>query len=136
MFKQLLNTFKKNEQKELNTFNKTIKLMPCVDCGKIYCNAKDVCEFLEIEDAEQALKQLDSDMKSEMFSDSDEDWDLSEPSKIDVLTLSGLFTLVFQSQTLFAKDTQRWIVDEFVENIFLKSDISKELGLLPAEVAC
>jgi prophage antirepressor-like protein len=132
--KNLLNIFKRDNRQEVKTFNKTIKLMQCVDCGKFFCDAKDVCNLLEIEDTELALNELDPDMKEEMFPE--EDCDLWEADKNDVLTMSGVFALVFQSKTPFAKDTQRWIIDEFVKKVLLSEGVSKELGLLPAEAVC
>jgi hypothetical protein len=70
----------------------------------------------------------------EMFPE--EDWDLAESDKTDVITLNGILALVFQSQTSFAKMTQRWIIDKFVEKVLLSEGESKELGLLPAGVEC
>lgn len=105
----------------------------CDCCGKITYSAKDVCDLLGIDNAERALKKLDPDMKSEMVSDSDEeDWDLSEPDKMDVVNLNGIFALVFQSKTSFAKITQRRIIDEYVEKIISSSGETKKLKLLPA----
>lgn len=106
----------------------------CDCCGKISYSAKEVCELLGIDDVERALRQLDPDMKDEMFTE--EDLDLSEHDETDVVTLNGILALVFQSQTPFAKITQRWVIDEFVEKVLLKSVDLKELELLPAEVVC
>ncbi len=106
----------------------------CDCCGKISYSAKEVCELLGIDDVERALRQLDPDMKDEMFTE--EDLDLSEHDETDVVTLNGILALVFQSQTPFAKITQRWVIDEFVEKVLLKSVDLKELELLPAEAEC
>ncbi len=106
----------------------------CDCCGKISYSAKEVYELLGIDDVERALRQLDPDMKDEMFTE--EDLDLSEHDETDVVTLNGILALVFQSQTPFAKITQRWVIDEFVEKVLLKSVDLKELELLPAEVVC
>jgi len=116
--------------KSLYNLKKLVKnLEPhvCDCCGKISYSAKDVCELLGIDDAEQALRELDPDMKSVMVSGSDVE---------DVVTLNGIFALVFKSQTSFAKIIQRWTIDEFVEKAFLGEDEPKELELLPAEAVC
>ena len=118
----------------IRKFIKNLEPHICDCCGKVNYSAKEVCELLGIEDAERALRQLDPDMKDEMFPE--EDRDLSESDKMDVVTLNGILALVLQSQTPFAKMTQRWIIDEFVEKVLLKSDESKDLELLPAEVVC
>jgi hypothetical protein len=82
----------------------------------------------------QRTFELDPDMKDEMFPE--EDWDLAESDKTDVITLNGILALVFQSQTSFAKVTQRWVIDEFVEKFLLSEDEPIEFRLLPAEVEC
>ncbi len=137
MLKTLFNTLKNNDQNELINNNKTIRLFECKNCGTSYWSAKDICELFEIEEAELVLNGLDPDMKNEIFSDSNkEDWDLSETDKIDVLTLKGVLALLFQSETPFAKYTQRWFIDEVVEKARLAGSKSKELELHPAEAAC
>ena len=85
----------------------------------------------------EMLQNEHPDLKSVMVSGSDEeDLDLSEHDETDVVTLEGVFALVFQSQISFAKMIQRWIIEGFVEKVFLIEDESKELELLPAEVVC
>ena len=109
----------------------------CDCCGKIHYSAKEVCELLRIEDVERALNELDPVMTSEMYNHEDkEDWDLAESEKIDVVTLEGVFALVFKSQSSFAKQIQRWIIAEFVEKLLSDEDESEDLELFPAEVAC
>jgi prophage antirepressor-like protein len=126
--------------KNLNNIKKLVENFEphiCDCCGKISYCAKEVCDLLGIDDVERALNGMDPDMKTEMISDSDEeDWDLSEPEKKDVVTLNGIFALVFKSQISFAKIIQRWIIDGFVEKILLDEDEPKELRLLPAEAVC
>ena len=106
----------------------------CDCCGKISYSAKEVCDLLGIDDVKRALRQLDPDMKDEMFTE--EDLDLSEHDETDVVTLNGILALVFQSQTPFAKITQRWVINEFVEKVLLSEGEAKELELLPAEAEC
>ncbi len=106
---------------------RTFKPMVCDCCGKIGYSAKEVCDLLGIDNVEQALNDLNPDMKTEMISGSDVE---------DVVTLKGIFALVFESQTSFAKIIQRWIIDGFVEKILLDEDEPKELELLPAEAVC
>jgi prophage antirepressor-like protein len=118
----------------INNLVKNLEPNICDCCGKVSYSAEDVCKLLGIEDAERALRQLDPDMKDEMFPE--EDWDLAESDKTDVITLNGILALVFQSQTSFAKMTQRWIIDEIVEKFLLSEDEPIEFRLLPAEVEC
>ena len=94
---------------------------------KVSYSATEVCALLGIDNVERALKELDPEMKTEMISGSDEE---------DVVTLHGIFALVFKSQTSFAKIIQRWIIDGFVEKTLLDEDEPKELELLPAEAVC
>ena len=99
----------------------------CDCCGKITYSAKDVCGLLEIENVEKALMELDPEMKTKMVFGSDgENWDLSESDREDVVNLHGILAFVFQSQTLFAKTTQRRVMDEYVENIFPNSNNKTE----------
>jgi hypothetical protein len=118
----------------INNLVKNLEPIICECCGKVSYSAKEVCELLGIDDVDRALRELDPDMKDEMFPE--EDWDLAESDKTDVITLNGILALVFQSQTSFAKMTQRWIIDKFVEKVLLSEGESKELGLLPAGVEC
>ena len=69
----------------------------------------------------------DPDMKTEMISGADVE---------DVVTLEGIFALVFQSQSSFAKQIQRWIIEGFVEKLLLDENESEDLELLSVEVAC
>jgi prophage antirepressor-like protein len=123
-----------NNLNNINNLVKKLEPIICECCGKVSYSAEEVCKLLGIDDVERALRELDPDMKDEMFPE--DDYDLSESDKIDVVTLNGILALVFQSQTPFAKVTQRWVIDEFVEKVLLKSDESKDLELLPAEVVC
>jgi prophage antirepressor-like protein len=109
----------------------------CGCCGKVHYSAKEACDLLGIDDLDQALRELDPDMKDEMVFGSDEDgWDLAESEKMDVVTLEGVFALVFHSQTSFSKILQRWIIEGFVEKVFFGKEESKQLELRPAEVVC
>jgi prophage antirepressor-like protein len=118
----------------IRKFIKNLEPHICDCCGKVHYSAKEVCELLGIDNVEQALRELDPDMKDEMFPE--EDWDLSEAESMDVVTLVGVFALVFQSQISFAKMIQRWIIEGLVEKVFLIEDESKQLELLPAEAEC
>jgi prophage antirepressor-like protein len=118
----------------INNLVKNLEPNICDCCGKVSYSAEEVCKLLGIEDAERALRQLDPDMKDEMFPE--DDYDLSKSDKMDVVTLNGILALVFQSQTPFAKVTQRWVIDEFVEKVLLSEGEAKELELLPAEAEC
>jgi len=116
---------------------KNLEPIICECCGKVSYSAEEVCQLLGIDNVEQALNKLDPDMRYKMVSGLDEeDWDLSEAESMDVVTLEGVFALVFQSQISFAKMIQRWIIEGFVEKVFLIEDESKQFELLPAEVVC
>ena len=106
---------------------RTFKPIICDCCGKIGYSAKEVCDLLGIDNVEQALNDLNPDMKTEMISGADVE---------DVVTLKGIFALVFKSQTSFAKIIQRWIIDGFVEKVFLNEVKSGELRQLSAEAVC
>ena len=111
----------------INKLVRTFKPIVCDCCEKTGYSAKEVCDLLGIQNVEQALSDLHSDMKTEMISGTDVE---------DVVTLEGVFTLVFQSQSSFAKQIQRWIIEGFVEKLLLDEDESEDLELLSVEVAC
>jgi hypothetical protein len=114
-----------------------------------YWVAGDVCELLEIKDIDRAIAELDQDDKSELFySSENSDSDSSEPKKTVVINYSGLFSLLFQSQSPIAKKLKRWVINEFLEPVFFtdkdciyhinKSIVEEiqELGLIPFGSDC
>jgi hypothetical protein len=119
-----------------------------LDCGQYdYWSAKDVCEQLEIEDVDRALAELDPEDKSEMyFRSTCTDPESSEPKKLVVVNVEGVWSLLLQSQAPIAKKFKRWVINQFLYTAFysnenfiydidrsIVSEIEK-LGLFPAGI--
>ena len=79
-------------------------------CSGDYWAAKDVCNILEIEDADQVIADLDPDLKAEYTY-------VKENKKIDAVNRKGLFTLMLQSQTPIAKRFKKWLLGDVLNSV-------------------
>ena len=131
----------------MQKLNKKLETVKCHCCGDIYWPAKDVCNLLEIKDADKVIDELDDDLKNriifESFGDKSSDLKVQkEAKKIEVINWEGLFTLLLQSQSPVAKKFQRWVTGvvlfwvlsnnlAMVHIDFSIIDELEQIGLLP-----
>lgn len=92
--------------------------------GAAWWSAKDVCKFLEIEDADRAIAEIDPDDKTETLVLPDEDEATGSifiklPRKVVVINYRALFTLLFKSQAPIAKKFQNFVNDHLFFSMFL-----------------
>jgi hypothetical protein len=82
-----------------------------------FWSAKEVCKVLEIEDADKAIAELDPDDK---FEEVVKEGMFKKPrKKIVALNWTGLSSLLFRSQTAFAKKFQRFVNNYIFFDMFL-----------------
>jgi len=127
-----LTTFQFGEDREIRTLWRE---------GKPWFVAKDVCDILEIKNVTNALRTIDEDEKitlkfgdeepddPKIFAGSDEK-ELGEPSSykdspkdggarfINIINLSGLFTLIFKSNKPVAKVLMKDIITNYLSSFF------------------
>jgi hypothetical protein len=82
-----------------------------------FWSAKEVCKVLEIENADKAIAELDPDDK---FEELVKECVFKKPqNKIVALNWTGLSSLLFRSQTPFAKKFQRFVNNYIFFDMFL-----------------
>lgn len=71
--------------------------------------AKDVCDVLEIKNPTQAVQQLDEDERSMFY--------IGRQGETNIISESGLYTLVIRSNKPQAKPFRRWVTHEVLPSI-------------------
>ena len=97
--------------------------------------AKDVCAALDIKNPSDAIKNLDEDEKNTL--------EISEgiPNRgnpnMNIISESGLYTLILRSNKPEAKRFRKWVTSEVLPNIRKNGiyDITGELAELKRDVA-
>lgn len=74
--------------------------------------AKDVCDILEIQNTTQAMLQLDDDEKLTYVLDRS-----GQNRQVNLITESGLYSLVLKSRKLEAKAFKKWVTSEVLPSI-------------------
>lgn len=82
--------------------------------GEVWFVAKDICDILDIKNARDAIKSLDDDekMASEIATPSN-----GGHSKLNLISESGLYALVFKSLKPEAKEFRRWVTGTVLPQI-------------------
>ncbi|MBR1603203.1 MAG: phage antirepressor [Synergistaceae bacterium] len=80
--------------------------------GEPWWVAKDVCDALEIKNSRDAIKTLDSDELASEFSTSG-----GQRREMNVVSESGLYSLIFRSNKPAAKKFKRWVTHEVLPQI-------------------
>ena len=93
--------------------------------------ATDVCRALEICNASDALKRLDSDEKMTIDSTEGHSGSRGGAQAMNVVNEPGLYTLVLGSRKPEAKDFKRWITHEVIPSI--RKTGAYAVSLSPAE---
>ena len=100
---------KSSSKKDINI---TVEPIECGCCGDLFWPADDVCKLLEINDANRVLQNLEPDEKTEIVFNKIKNGSVSIEAETDVLTLAGVFTLIFQSKASVAIALKRIIAHE------------------------
>ena len=88
--------------------------------GGVLWSAEDVCKYLEIENSEKAIEELDPDVKDETLVLPAKDSQHQKlPRKVIIIDYRGLFSLLFHSQTPLAKRFQSFANEHVFFDIFL-----------------
>lgn len=74
--------------------------------------AADVCRVLELSNPRQAIDALEEDEKGVSTSDT-----LGGPQEMNIISESGLYTLIFKSRKPKAKEFRRWVTGEVLPAI-------------------
>ena len=130
------------------TSNESVAIYECAGCGAPFWSAKDVCKFLEFENSDQVIDELDPDLKEERIlepiqAESTDSKVRKLPKKVKVVNIEGLLTLMLRSKSPIAKKFQRWVIGDVLfeilagegsaDNIdFSPIEELEEMGLLPA----
>lgn len=77
--------------------------------GEVWFVARDVCDILEIQNATQAVQNLDDDERSMYY--------IGRQGEVNVISEPGLYALVFKSRKPEAKDFTRWVRHEVLPSI-------------------
>lgn len=77
--------------------------------GEPWWVAKDVCDVLEIQNVTQAIDRLDEDDRSMFF--------IGRQGEVNVISESGLYTLVIRSNKPEAKRFRKWVTSEVLPTI-------------------
>ena len=80
--------------------------------GEVWLVAKDVCDFLEIANARDAVSSLDDDEKADVAIS-----DGSQRRHYNVINEAGLYKLTFRSRKPEAKKFTRWVTHEVLPQI-------------------
>ena len=80
--------------------------------GKPWFVAKDICSILEIKNVSEALSRLDNDEKSLILNDS-----LGGKQETNIISESGMYTLVLTSRKPEAKPFRKWVTSEVLPSI-------------------
>ena len=80
--------------------------------GQPWFVAKDVCQVLEIGNSRDAVAQLDEDEKGVGITDT-----LGGAQKIQTVSESGLYALIFKSRKAVAKAFRKWVTSEVLPEI-------------------
>lgn len=80
--------------------------------GEIWFVASDVCRLLELSNPTEAIKSLEDDEKltSELLR-------AGQIRKVNLVSESGLYTLIFKSRKPSAKQFRKWITKEVIPSI-------------------
>ena len=124
-----------------------VEIFQCAGCGAPFWSAKDVCKFLEFENSDQVIAELDSDLKDERILEPDKDESKDSkirkfPKKVEAVNIEGLFSLMLRSQSPIAKKFQRWLIGNVLFEILAGEGSARnidfsiieeleEMGLLP-----
>jgi anti-repressor protein len=81
--------------------------------GNIWFIAKDVADVLEIKNISDAIKDFDSNEKSDIVLN----YDGSNSGKALILSESGLYSLIMRSRKPIAKPFQKWVTREVLPSI-------------------
>jgi prophage antirepressor-like protein len=113
-----------HEKINVQIVGKNVKETECPCCRNIVLSANDVCDALEIEDADEAVAKLDPDLKCELTIQPD--MHESKDSKIRKLPQTevfinyvGLFSLILQSPSPMAVKLRRFLSDWYLNAIFV-----------------
>ena len=77
--------------------------------GEIWFVAKDVCDILELTNPTMALEALDDDERSKFY--------LGRQGEANIISESGLYTLVMRSNKPEAKKFRKWVTSEVLPSI-------------------
>jgi prophage antirepressor-like protein len=128
------------------TSNENVEIFQCAGCGAPFWSAKDVCKFLEFENSDQVIAELDPDLKEERILKPNQDESTDSkiykmPKKVEAVN-EGLFSLMLRSQSPIAKKFQRWLIGNVLFEILAGEGSARnidfsiieeleEMGLLP-----
>ena len=77
--------------------------------GEPWWVAKDVCEVLDIQNVTQAIERLDEDERSMFF--------IGRQGEANIISESGLYTLILRSNKPEARSFRRWVTHEVLPTL-------------------
>lgn len=103
---------------EIKLFEKEAfgKVRVVIHNGEPWFIAKDLCECLGLENISEALRGLDEDEKITL-SNPDGNPRAGIPHQMNVVSESGLYSLVIRSRKPEAKAFKRWVTHEVLPSI-------------------
>lgn len=77
--------------------------------GEPWWVAKDVCDVLDIQNVTQAIERLDEDERSMFF--------IGRQGEANIISESGLYTLILRSNKAEARPFRRWVTHEVLPSL-------------------
>jgi len=99
-------------QTTLFTHHEFGEIRTVIKDDEIWFVANDVCRYLELSNPRKAIANLDDDEKDVTFC-----YTLGGKQKVNIISESGLFTLVMRSNKPDAKRFQKWVTKEILPSI-------------------
>ena len=97
-------------EKEIQIFNYNNNFVRTIEKdGQVWFVAKDVCDVLELSNTTVAIEALDEDERSKFF--------LGRQGEANIISESGLYSLIMRSNKPEAKNFARWVRKDVLPQI-------------------
>ena len=113
-------------EKEIQIFNYNNNFVRTIEKdGQVWFVAKDVCDVLELSNTTVAIEALDEDERSKFF--------LGRQGEANIISESGLYSLIMRSNKPEAKNFARWVRKDVLPQIIHTGsyNVQKETPKLP-----
>ena len=113
-------------EKEIQIFNYNNNFVRTIEKdGQVWFVAKDVCDVLELSNTTVAIEALDEDERSKFF--------LGRQGEANIISESGLYSLIMRSNKPEAKNFARWVRKDVLPQIIHTGsyNVRKETPKLP-----
>ena len=103
--------------------------------GQVWFVAKDVCDILELKNVTDSLKSLDDDEKMTLGFSESHSGKRGGAQSINVISESGLYTLIMRSRKPEARRFRKWVTNEVLPSIMRTGSYTANLDDMSADEA-